>query len=454
MKIFDVKGSLTLKILFTGFLAMILMVPLGMVDSVIRERQGRRNEAVNEVSSKWGFQQRIIGPVLVIPYRNYYTEVRDNKKITEMTVENAFFLPENAVTRGKIDPETRSRGLYEVILYSIKDLSFSGNFSLPDFKKLGIRESNVLWEQAYITLGIPDTRGLQRGVTMKWNGKKTPFLPGVKNIGMFTSGIHAPVSVPGSTSIRSFDYSFSINLRGSGSLSFVPMGKETTVELDAHWPHPSFHGAYLPDEHSIGKDGFAARWKVSYFGRNFPQEFIGGMLPSNEDLNATSFGVNLYVPVDFYQKCERAVKYGFLFIALTFLAFFLFEIFNGLAIHPLQYGMAGFALSVFYLLFLALSEHTGFLVSYSVSSLAVMLMITGYCAKVLKTRKRAGYMFGLLFALYGFLFVLLENEDYALLIGSLGLFSVLAAVMYLTRNVDWYGIKLGPANSTEAEEIP
>ena len=442
---FDVKNSVTFKIIFTAFLALVLMIPLGMVENLIRERQNRRNEAINEVSSKWGFLQNINGPFLVIPYRNYVT---DGKKVIDVTEENAYFLPETTEVRGTVNPERRARGLYEVILYSLKDLSFSGSFTRPDFGKLGIADKNVLWDLAYLSIGIPDTRGIQRGVKLKWNNREIPFMPGVLNTRILKSGIHASIKGLRNDRSISFDYSFAIDLRGSSGINFTPTAKETSVILHSSWPHPSFHGAYLPEEHKIGDDGFTARWKVSYFGRNFPQEFTGSSMPGQEDLDSTSFGVRLFIPVDFYQKCERAVKYGFLFITLTFLAFFLFELFNGIAIHPLQYGMVGFAMSIFYLLFLALSEHVGFFASYLSASLGVMVMITGYCIKVLRTRKRAGYMFGLLFALYSFLYVLLENEDNALLLGALALFAILAAVMYLTRNVDWYKISFGQGNVT------
>ncbi len=445
---FDVKGSLTLKILFTGFLAMVLMIPLGMVDSVIRERQNRRNEAVNEVSSKWGHPQTIAGPVLVVPYRFTYTEDQDGKKVTHVTIKNACFLPESLRVKGRLNPERRSRGLYEVILYSLKDLSISGKFNRPDPSRLNIPADAMLWERAYLAVGIPDTRGIQKDVKLVWNGREISFLPGVKDAGVVASGIHAPLPGLRDRSARTINYAMNIDLRGSSALNFSPLGKDTLVELDSSWPHPSFIGAYLPDRHRVGDDGFTAKWNVSYFGRNIPQEFIQGETANPTD-NA-SFGVRLFVPVDFYQKCERAVKYGFLFITLTFLAFFLFELFNRLAIHPLQYTMVGFAMSVFYLLFLALSEHVGFFASYLLSSLSIMGLITGYCVKVLKTRKRAGYMFGLLLGLYSFLYVLLENEDYALLLGSLAIFAILAAVMYLTRNVDWYRIRLG--NGTAATD--
>lgn len=441
---FNLKESLGFKVLFTGFLAVVLLVPLQMVSNLVSEREGRRDEAVKEVSSRWGSPQKISGPVLVVPYRYTYTDRVDGKSVVRTVTENAYFLPETVSIRGGLVPEKRSRGLYEVVLYSLKELAVSGEFARPDFARLDIQGEQILWEQAFIAVGIPDTRGIQEGITMKWKGRELRFLPGVRNIGLFPSGIHVPLAGLRDADPGRYAYSFTISLRGSSSLSFFPAGKETSVELDSSWPHPSFTGAYLPSQRRVGDDGFRARWKVSHFGRNFGQEFVQRQMPSQDELEKSSFGVRLFLPVDFYQKCERAVKYGFLFISLTFLTFFLFELFNRLSIHPLQYLMVGFAMCLFYLLFLALSEHIGFLPSYGISSLAVMGLITGYSAKVLGTHRRAGVMFGLLFGLYGVLYVLLENEDYALIMGAVILFAILAAVMYLTRNVDWYRIKLGP----------
>ena len=446
----NLKNSLGFKVMFTGILAGVLMIPLLMVSGLVHEREARRDEAVNEVSSRWGNPQTLGGPVLVVPYRTVYVDVEDNKKIARTIVENAYFLPETVEVRGKVAPEKRARGMYEVVLYGIRDLAVSGAFVRPDFRKLNIPEYDVLWEQAFVVVGIPDTRGIQQGIRMKWGGRELSFLPGTMGAGMFNSGIHAPVADLRGMGPGRCDYSFTVSLRGSSTLSFLPMGKETTVEIDSAWPHPSFTGAYLPAQRRVGDDGFRARWSISHFGRNFPQEFRQGHMPDDKALERSSFGVRLFLPVDFYQKCERAVKYGFLFVSLTFLAFFLFELFNRLSIHPLQYLMVGFAMCLFYLLFLALSEQIGFLPSYGIASLSVMGLITGYSAKVLGTHRRAGAMFGLLFGLYAVLFVILENEDYALIMGAVILFAILAVVMYLTRNVDWYRISLGPNGPGQA----
>ncbi len=200
----------------------------------------------------------------------------------------------------------------------------------------------------------------------------------------------------------------------------------------------------------ITEDGFTANWNVFYFGRNFPQAFREIDRPNAQaELGRSAFGVALFQPVDHYQKSNRAIKYAVLFIALTFLAFFLFEVIYKLKIHPLQYLLVGVAMSLFYLLFLSLSEHTEFLLSYIVAATATVGLITGYCSKVLGQRKRALVLGGFLTTLYAYLFVLLQNEDYSLLLGAIALFLVLSAVMYLTRNIDWYDLRL-PTPAQEA----
>lgn len=432
----NLSDSLIFKIAFTGIISLALLIPLAMVGSLVAERESRRAEAVAEVSGKWGNEQTIIGPVLTVPYRQYY---KDEKNITRMNIENAYFLPEALAIDGDILPEKRARGLYEVVLYRIEGLSILGRFGAPDFSKLRIPEKDILWEEACVTVGIPDTRGIQRRVSLTWNKRELPFLPGVRGSGLFKSGIHAFVRDIRSGA-RSFDFAMKLSIQGSSSLSFAPMGQETTVRLRSSWPHPSFTGSYLPSARKITTNGFEAGWKVSYFGRNFPQELTDA---SRANPAESAFGVVLYQPVDFYQKCVRAVKYGFLFIFLTFLCFFLFEVFMGLKIHPLQYLMVGFALCLFYLLFLSLSEYMNFIVSYLVAAAGVIIMITGYSVKVLKTRKRGGVMAGLLTGLYAYLFILLQNEDYTLLLGSAALFAILGTVMYVTRNIDWYRVSLG-----------
>jgi len=439
------KNSLPSKIILMGFLILMLLIPLNMVLDLVKERETRRDEAISEVSSKWGQVQNLQGPILTIPFKSYYV---DEKNIRRMRISQASFLPESLHISGSIIPETRSRGLYEVILYRLNNLHLSGTFYRPDFSEFHVAEENIMWDDAFLSVGIPDTRGIQKEVVLKWGKGSVPFKPGVNNADLLTSGVHARIGNPGKTWTKSIDFAFTLELQGSSSLSFIPLGKETIVELESSWSHPSFDGAYLPDSREVTSQGFKALWNISYFGRNYPQQWVTGLCPPEEEIAISSFGVKLYQPVDFYQKCVRAAKYGLLFISLTFLTFFLFEIFMKLSIHPLQYLLIGFALSIFYLLFLSLSEHMNFIISYIISSLGVIGMIWGYSRTILKNKKGSGLMALFLTCLYGYLFILLENQDYTLLLGSLALFIVLGVVMYITRNIDWYSLQLKKVDDT------
>jgi inner membrane protein len=228
-------------------------------------------------------------------------------------------------------------------------------------------------------------------------------------------------------------------LSGGGSLSFLPLGDETTVTLASAWPAPSFTGAFLPTERTVSADGFTARWTVPSMARPFPQAWRAGEVDTGV-LFGSSFGASLMAPVDVYQKVTRSVKYGALFLLLPFLVFFLFEVLGGLRVHPLQYLLVGFAECLFYLLLLSLAEHLPFVAAYLAAAGAATLMVTLYASAVLHSWRRALLLAPALAAAYGFLYTTLQSEDFALLIGSIGLFVILGLVMVLTRRVDWYRI--------------
>jgi inner membrane protein len=236
-------------------------------------------------------------------------------------------------------------------------------------------------------------------------------------------------------SAKTYKFSFDLNLNGSQSLNFIPLGKETNINLASKWANPSFDGAFLPDQRQVSKDGFTAQWKILSLNRNYPQSFSESDSYSIKD---SAFGVKFLVPIDQYQKITRSVKYAIMFIALTFLTFFFVEIFNKKRIHPIQYLLVGFALLVFYTLLLSISEHTNFNFAYILSSIATIILITLYSKAIFKNNFLSLLLGCILIILYGFMYVVLQLQDYALLMGSIGLFIVLAAVMYASRKIDWY----------------
>jgi inner membrane protein len=432
------RGSIALKMVVIGVLILALMIPLFMVGNLVSERQQRHDAVTAEVASTWGRAQTLGGPVLIVPYHVYG---RDEKGNLLTWTQQATFLPEALKADGRILPEKRSRGIFDVVVYRT-DLRLSGIFQKPSFADWGIPAADILWDQAYLAIGIPDMRGIRRGVQLQWAGKMLDLSPGGGVEGLWASGLRVPIAgLAKALEGETWDYNFDMTLNGSQSLTFLPFGKQTTVTLHSGWPSPSFGGAFLPESRRVTSKGFEATWNVPYFGRSYPQRWRSEeaeKVAPQAVVDASGFGVQLFLPVDIYQKTERSVKYGILFILLTYLTFFLYEIFSPFALHPMQYLLVGSALCLFYVLLLSISEHVPFGPSYVIASVATVGLIAGYAAAILRGRLRALGVGAALTGLYSYLYVLLQAEDYALLLGSIGLFLILALVMYITRKLDWY----------------
>lgn len=428
--------------LFIGFLILLLLIPVAMIRSLISEREARRHSAVEDISSKWGDAQVINGPFLTLPYLTY---TQDDGNRERMKREYAQFLPNTLFITAEIEPEIRHRGIFDVVVYEVS-LIFRGEYTLLSFDDLKIQPKDILWDEASMSVGIPDMRGINESVTLQWNGTSCSFLPGVMDTQLLRSGIHSHIADLKSTITEKNSFEFQLTLNGSESLAFIPLGQETRVEVTSSWSDPSFFGAYLPSFYTINKDdGFDAVWIVSYFSRSYPQYWKSvqtDFASLADSILASSFGTKLLLTVDNYKKTERSVKYAILFIALTFVLFFLFEIMNRLRIHPFQYLLIGFAMGLFYLLLLSLSEHMNFLYAYAISSIGTTTLISGYSMSILQQKRRSILIALLLFLLYGFLYILLQLEDYALLFGSVALFFGLGLIMYITRKIDWYAVRL------------
>ena len=434
----SIQSSQMLRLFYIGALVLILQIPIMMIGELINERQARRTEAVAEVSSKWGGSQTITGPALILPYsRPAALPLEGGNTSTRPELRHAVFLPERLDVQGMLNTESRSRGIFQVPVYR-SDLSFEGEFARPDLNELGIDPSSAQWNNAYIAVGIADTRAIQQSTSLTWNGAAVPFVPGTRVFAAGVTGIHVPV-VFAQSSDR-IPFSFPLSLNGSMSLQFVPVGKNTNVSLSGNTGHPSFQGNWLPAERTVADNSFEARWSVPYLGRGFPQAWTAES-DMREVINPSRFGVDLVGAVDDYRMAQRSVKYASLFILLTFATVWLIEILAGVRVHAIQYLMLGGALCLFYLLELSLSEHIGFPVAYAIAALAVVLMVGSYCMVALKKAGRAVGVASGVGALYVYLYVLLRNDDYALLAGSVGLFLILGAIMYATRNVDWYRVR-------------
>jgi inner membrane protein len=448
------RQSQTLRLFIVGFLVLVLLIPVVMIAGLIQERQARREEAVAEVSASWGHPQAITGPALVVPYLERLTEVgADDRTTTRLVERNAVFLPERLEVRGRIETETLKRGIFSIPVYRL-NAELTGEFARPSFDGLGADVASVDWERARLAVGISDARAIQDETAVTWNGERVLFLPGTAGLDDLGPGIHAPVPAP--TDVDRFAFSFPLALNGSGGVQLAPFGQNTVVELASDFPSPSFRGTWLPTERSVTDAGFTARWSIPFLGRNYPQAWTasrgiqgdvavpmaaarGIQVGMAGAIAASHFGVELVSPVDHYSMAQRSVKYAAMFILLTFAAIWLLEVLGGVRVHPIQYLLLGAALCVFYLLELSLSEHLGFTPAYVIACVAIVGMIGAYSRSVLGRGRRATMVGAGVAALYGYLYVLLRNEDYALLIGSIGLFLILGGIMYATRRVNWFG---------------
>ena len=431
----SIRYSINTKLLIVGVLIFVCLVPTFFVGFLLLERENRQKEVVNEISEKWGLSQIVAGPVLFLPYHKFTTDAQGIKQET-LGVLNV--LPQKLNYNATIDPEVRSRGIFDAVVYKTL-IDGRGEFAMPDFSYLTIGPNDIEWSKAFISVSITDTRGITEQVKLQWNGANITFEPGVKNNLVGENGIHAFTPLDAARKTSAFAFSF--NIHGSEKLEFLPLGSEMKADVKSSWDAPSFSGAYLPTKHEV-VDGFSANWSVSSFGRSYPQQWLD-LEVKQQTLMDSRFGISLIQSVDFYTKISRTIKYAIMFIAITFLAFFLFEILNKLKMHPFQYLLIGFALALFYLLLLSLSERIGFLPAYTASTLATIGLITSYSAKVLGAHKKALLVAALLFLLYSYLYVIVQLEDLALLYGSILLFVLLALTMYLTRNIDWYRIDAG-----------
>ena len=447
----SIQSSHMLRLLLVGFLVLLLQIPITMISGLITERQKRHNEAVEEVTAKWGKIQIMTGPALVIPYKHRWTEIgAKGQQVVQTEVRYATFLPDRLQARGKIESEARYRGIFFVPVYQIR-LDVEGEFSQPSFSAWGIDSTNVLWDRVQLFVGISDSRAIQAQTNLTWNGQQIAFLPGTGDFGNIAkAGIHVPLRSE-LLQAKRFTFSFPLTLNGSKGAYFIPFGRDTVVNLKANWNSPSFQGNWLPSDRTISPNGFEATWKIPFLGRNYPQAWTS-VTDMQKVIETSRFGVDLIVPVDEYRMSERSVKYARLFILLTFACLWLIEVLAKVRIHPVQYLLLGAAMCIFYLLELSLSEHIGFSVAYVIASIAVVVMVTTYGKVILKSLRQASIIGIVVAALYGYLYVLLRNEDYALLIGSIGLFVILGLIMFLTRGVNWYRAKVQEEPLSLSEE--
>ncbi len=428
------RHFLAWRAFMVGVLILLLQVPIGLTWGLIGERDATRREALADIGEKWGASQSIAGPVLIVPYRKVWLEQKsDGTTETKSVISPAFFLPEILQVEARIESEYRYRGIFEIPVYQMV-LEVDGEFLHPDLARLGIDPSRALWERALLSLWVSDPHAIRDEVAMSWNAARLMFQPGSSEW-VSSAGIHLPLR--GQLDAERYTFSSRLALNGTQGAFFAPVGERTVVRMASNWEQPSFQGTWLPSSREVRADGFDAVWEIPFIGRNYPQQWTAETENLEARVRDSNFGVQLLSPVDPYRMAERSLKYEILFLFLTFLVVGLIEVLSGCRIHWVQYALIGAALCVFYLLELSLSEHLGFLPAYLLASGGVVGLICAYSFSILGSRAQ-GFIVGASVAvLYGYLYVLLQNQDYALLIGSLGIFAILGTIMYLTRKLDW-----------------
>ena len=428
--------KLSFKIIPIGILVLLLLIPRVMILSLVEERSNTAGETIDEVMSKWSNSQIVTGPVLTLPYKT--TVYNANKKTYSTIIQSATFLPKQLHINGLIKPEKLYRSIYDVVVFR-SEINISGTFEDLDFNGLNISPEDVMWKKAEVKILISDLRGINKEVKMNWEGEELIFAPSLTTNLNQENGIS--LVVPKFANKQTNNFNLNLELKGSKSLLFTPVGEKTEVEITSSWNAPGFIGNFLPTKRKINDTGFEAEWDVLHFNRNYPQQWINkndsNGIPANL-LHNSDFGVELISVANHYQKNTRSAKYAILIIIIIFVVFFMHEVFTRERIHPFQYLMVGFAITLFYLLLLSISEHLGFNLAYFLSALAVLILIVLYSRTFMQKLKNSIGLGFELTACFAFVFVLLQLESFALLAGSVGMFILLAMLMFATRKVNWY----------------
>jgi inner membrane protein len=435
------ERNLASKLAAMGVLVALLLVALFSIGRLVAERQARRDGVVQDIARSSSGEQQLTGPVLIVPYEKTVREWRENDRgdrhLEEHQVTGQLhFLPESFRLEGEVRTELRARGIYQARLYHA-NLRIGAEFDLPTHYGISSELAAYRFGQPFIAIGVSDIRGIESPLRATLNDAPLKLLPGT-GTNLLQEGLHSDVTTIGVDGPARLRLTVDLPLLGTSEFHVTPVGRETYVALKSNWPNPSFTGDFLPAQRTVATSGFTAQWRTSFFSTNLEEALRRchqGVATC--ELTAHRLGVSFVDPVDQYLKTDRAIKYALLFISLTFAGFFLFDVLKSLPVHPIQYGLVGAALALFYLLLLSLSEHVGFGAAYLLSSTVCVGLIAFYVSHVLRSVGR-GLGFGCgLALLYGCLFGLLSADDYALLMGSLLVFALIAAVMISTRNVDW-----------------
>jgi inner membrane protein len=444
------QKSLLIKAALVGLLFFVVLIPLQMIGGLVAERASRQRDVVQEIAASSFGRQTFAGPILIVPYSEEYDETlseeKKDKTVTRVVHRRidgyAPFFPASADIAAKTMVGTKYRGLFKARVFNWQ-ASVHGEFVFDGkFQFARTREgSRIALGKPFVAVALGDPRGLSASTVFRWQGDPVALERGT-NLPQLSEGVH--VAIPGfdPTKPQRFEYALGIGLQGTESIAVVPLADATRMRLASDWPHPSFAGQFLPlPETKIGRGGFEAVWSVSGIA-SAAQAQLAAAIDARKECRdvacADQLAVRFIEPIDIYSLSDRALKYAFLFVALTFAAFFAFEVLRRLRVHPAQYFLVGLALATFFLLLIALSEHIAFVWAYALAACACVLLLGFYLSAVLHSAARGGGFAAVLGLLYAALYGLLISEDNSLLLGSLLIFALVAAALIATRKLDWY----------------
>lgn len=419
------------RLALIGFFCLLLLWPLGQVDSLVSERKSNRNQATEEIAQQSGGSNRISGPVITVPFL-YWREYIEGQ-VTMRRSEKAYlhFMPTKLKVNGSIQGETRRRGLFEVPVFS-GQIKLEGEFAAIDPSAHQIDPKDMLWDEAFVNVSLEEPRALSAPALWIQDGKSQELSPSTRE--GRPQGFDALETSLAMQANQPLVFDIELKMRGSNELMFTPTAKQTQIKLSGDWPHPSFTGVQLPESRDVHAKGFTATWSDLGYGHGYPKHWVG-YLPNLKALEDAAFGVRFISPVDTYAQVARSTHYGMLFILMTFLVLYLAEVLGTLRIHPLQYLLVGCGLCLFYLLLLSFAEHIGFNAAYGIATMGIVGLIAAYAWSIMHRVKPTLTLVSMLLGLYGYLFVTLRAEDYALLMGALGLFVLLGSIMMATRSL-------------------
>lgn len=427
-----------IKAVITAVLILAMLIPTAFITRLVEERKERQKEVVAEVSSKWATAQTISTPYLFIPYNDVV--VNDSNKTTTLR-KHIIVLADKLSVTNDLKTEQRSRSIYNVLLYR-SAIKMNGNFKITLPKD--INPANLFLSEAKVCVGISDFKGIEEKLTITVGDTAFDLQPGLPVNSIDDAGLSVPITLTEEVFTKPLNFSIGMKIKGSEQLHFIPLSANSDFTIRSDWHSPSFDGNSLPQEHTVSDSGFTAKWSFNQANLPFPTV----IKKSEIKANSISFGVSLVQAADQYSKTMRSVKYAILFIGLTFGLFFILELSQRKQVHPVQYILIGIALVIFYTLLLSIGEFTGFNIAYLLASVATITLVGLYTKSLFDSIKTSLLLTAFLSLLYGFIYVLIQLEDTALLAGSIGLFVLLATAMYYSRRINWYG------NNKATELVP